>query len=114
MFIKHGRRAAYASIATVLFAGLSLVAAAPLSSFKSVNVELPSGDRMFPEGPNSDAINNNCLTCHSADMVLNQPTLQRNVWQAEVDKMRKTYKAPIAEEDVKPIVDYLARTKGTD
>ena len=113
MFTNHDRRVVDTAIA-ILFTGLSLVTAEPLASFKSVNLELPSGDRMFPEGPNSDAINNNCLTCHSADMVLNQPPLQRQVWQAEVDKMRKTYKAPIAEEDVKPIVDYLARTKGAD
>jgi hypothetical protein len=43
---------------------------------KSVNIELPNGDRMF-EGPGSDAANNNCLACHSAGMVLNQPALSK-------------------------------------
>ena len=74
MFTNHDRRVVDAAVA-ILFTGLSPVAAEPLASFKSVNLELPFGDRMFPEGPNSDAINNNCLTCHSADMVLNQPPL---------------------------------------
>jgi hypothetical protein len=54
-------------------------------------------------------VNNNCLVCHSAGMVLTQPRLPRAVWQAEVDKMRSTYKAPIAAEDVPAIVEYLAK-----
>jgi hypothetical protein len=82
-----------------------------LTGFKSETVDLPFGDRNF-SGPNADAINNNCLSCHSAGMVLNQPAMPRAVWQAEVDKMRAVYKAPIAEGDVKPIVDYLAQLKG--
>ena len=34
-------------------------------SLKSVNLDLPPGDGMFPNGPGADAINNNCLACHS-------------------------------------------------
>ena len=41
-------------------------------------------------------------------MVLTQPALSRAAWQAEVDKMRNIYKAPVAAEDVPAIVDYLA------
>jgi len=67
---------------------------------------------MFPAGPGSDAINNNCLACHSADMVLNQPALSKQAWAAEVNKMINNYKAPVAAEDVGPIVDYLAALKG--
>lgn len=85
--------------------------AQPPITLKSVNVELPDSDRMFP-GPGADAINNNCLACHSAGMVLNQPDLPRAAWQAEVDKMIHSYKAPVAEADVAAIVDYLARAKG--
>ncbi len=92
----------------------SAEAASPLAGFTSVKLDLPPGDRMFPDGPNSDAINNNCLACHSAGMVLAQPPLPRTVWEAEVAKMRSAYKAPIAAEDIKPIVDYLARIKGRD
>ena len=74
----------------------------------SVNVDLPNGDRTFPGDAKADAINNNCLACHSAGMVLNQPSLSRAAWQAEVEKMRSVYLAPIAAEDVSAIVDYLA------
>jgi len=92
-------------------ASLDIAAAAPFE-LKSVTVDLPIGDRLFPDGQGSDAINNNCLACHSAGMVLNQPSLPKAVWAAEVEKMVKVYKAPIVPEDVDAIVDYLARLKG--
>jgi cytochrome c5 len=84
------------------------VAADGITSFKSVNVDLPFGDRMF-EGPGADVVNNNCLACHSVGMVMTQPPLSRQTWEAEVAKMRNAYKAPIANEDVTPIVDYLSK-----
>ena len=40
----------------------------------SVNVNFPDPGRMFPGDSKADAINNNCLACHSAGMVLTQPT----------------------------------------
>src|ERR1700722_14733925 len=90
---------------------LAARAAAPFE-LKSVKIDLPDSDRMFPDGPGSDAINNNCLACHSADMVLNQPSFSKQGWTAEVNKMINNYKAPVAPEDVGPIVDYLAALKG--
>lgn len=81
---------------------------------KSLSVDLPDSDRMFPDGPGADAANNNCLACHSADMVLNQPTLPKAQWQAEVNKMRMAYKAPIDPKDVDAIVAYLVSIKGAN
>jgi hypothetical protein len=78
------------------------------TTLRSVNVEFPDPGRLFPGGDRAEAINNNCLACHSAGMVLTQPYLSRAEWQSEVDKMRNIYKAPIAAEDVAAIVDYLA------
>src|SRR5712691_11623115 len=74
---------------------------------KSVSVELPTSDRMFPDGPGSQAANGNCLACHSAGMVLNQPAMSKAQWSAEVNKMITAYKAPVAPEDVGAIVEYL-------
>jgi cytochrome c5 len=79
----------------------------------SVSLELPFGDRTFPPGPGSDAITRNCLACHSAGMVLNQPALSRQAWAAEVNKMIHSYDAPVVPGDVDAIVGYLAATKGT-
>jgi len=83
-------------------------------TFKSASVDLTPGDRMFPSGPNADTVNANCLACHSAGMVLNQPALSRSEWQAEVNKMRTSYKAPIDQKDVPLIVDYLVSLRGKE
>jgi mono/diheme cytochrome c family protein len=81
-------------------------------SLESVNVDLPPGDSMFPNGPGADAMNSNCSACHSPDMVLNQPALPRAQWHAEVEKMQTAYKAPIDPSAVDAILDYLASVKG--
>jgi cytochrome c5 len=81
-------------------------------SLESVSVDLPPGDDMFPNGPGADAMNNNCLACHSADMVLNQPALSKAQWEARVNLMRTVYKAPIDPKDAGAIVDYLVSIKG--
>ena len=86
--------------------------AATAFELKSVKIDLPDSNRMFPDGPGSDAINNNCLACHSADMVLNQPALSKQAWATEVNKMINNYKAPIAPEDIGAIVNYLTALKG--
>jgi hypothetical protein len=80
---------------------------------KSVSVELPTSDRTFPDGPGSEEINNNCLACHSAGMVLNQPAMPKAAWESEVHKMVSTYKAPVSDQDAATIIAYLARIKGT-
>jgi mono/diheme cytochrome c family protein len=85
-----------------------------LPALKSVKVDLPAGDSQFPGGAEADAINNNCLACHSADMVLNQPALPKATWETEVRKMITIYKAPIDDADVAPIVAYLAKIKGSN
>jgi cytochrome c5 len=72
----------------------------------SVRADFPDPGRIFPG--TADAVNNSCLACHSTGMVLTQPRLSRAEWQAEVNKMRNVYKAPIADADVPAIVDYLA------
>ena len=101
-----------ALVASIALAPLCARAEGKLS-LKTVSVDLPADDRMFANEPGSDAANNNCLACHSADMVLNQPALSKAQWKAEVDKMRTAYKAPIGPKDVDPIVDYLVSLRGT-
>jgi cytochrome c5 len=86
--------------------------AATITALKSPKVDVPASDAMFPAGPGSEAINNNCLACHSADHVLNQPSLSREAWQEVVNKMITAYKAPVSPDDAKAIVDYLVHAKG--
>ena len=74
----------------------------------AVKVEFPSDDRALPAGPGVDLVTQNCTACHSSGMILTQPQLTKATWTAEVTKMQHTYKAPVADADVEPIVAYLA------
>jgi cytochrome c5 len=116
--LAHSKGIAAAIAAGVLLCGAGLAAEAAQSAqasrvsangvtLRSVSLDFPDNGRMF-EGRGSDAVNANCLACHSAGMILTQPRMARAAWQAEVEKMRKTYKAPVDEKDVPAIVDYLA------
>jgi cytochrome c553 len=86
----------------------------PINALKSTTVDLPAGDSLFPGGASADAINQNCLACHSTDMVLNQPALPKATWEAEVHKMINIYKAPVDNDEIAPIVDYLVKIRGTN
>jgi hypothetical protein len=54
-----------------------------------------------------------CTGCHSVDYVLmNAGILKREGWEAEVKKMITVMGAPVPEEEIPAIVDYLARRYG--
>ncbi|WP_428684155.1 c-type cytochrome [Reyranella sp.] len=80
---------------------------------KSVSVDLPISTEVFPGGATAETINANCLSCHSAGMVLTQPNLTKAAWHGIVDKMIHAYKAPVDAGEMAAIVDYLATTKGS-
>jgi cytochrome c5 len=98
------------SVATLFSLALAQLAFASSIALKSSVVEYPSSDAVF-SGEGADAINNNCLACHSADHILYQPSLSKEAWEEVVHKMVTAYKAPISSEDEKQIVDYLVKTK---
>jgi hypothetical protein len=89
-------------------------AQAPQKLVSPPEVDLPFGDANFPYGPGVEAINTNCVACHSVDHVMNQPRLSRDGWEDVVKKMVRAYKAPISPEDQEKIVNYLASTKGLE
>lgn len=105
-----------APMALAVFLGLGATAVPPHPDpgfvLESKSVELPPGDRTFPPGPGSDAANGYCLACHSAGMVLTQPPKSRSDWTALVGRMRQNFKAPVPDDQVGAIVDYLTRIKG--
>lgn len=55
----------------------------------------------------ADAVNANCLACHSSAMVTHQPALSPAQWQATLTKMRTLYKAPIDAADDAAILAWL-------
>jgi len=94
------------------FVAFACAAAASVSA-EPLTVEVPEETATFATGPNLDVVESNCGACHSADYISTQPRTikdKRGFWQAEVSKMIKAYHAPLKEEDVPKIVEYLAAT----
>ncbi|HVY69585.1 MAG TPA: cytochrome c, partial [Verrucomicrobiae bacterium] len=84
------------------------LSAAPLK------ITLPAETAKFKESSGSELATGHCLLCHSADYISTQPRLPRATWRAIVVKMREKYGAPIAETQIDPIANYLARNYGKD
>ena len=86
---------------------LLLIGAAPPT--RPISVELPDTEGLLPEryGVSADAVNANCLACHSAAMITAQPRLNRVQWGETVAKMRSVYAAPIDPADDAAILDWL-------
>ncbi|HSU69174.1 MAG TPA: hypothetical protein VLJ39_19980 [Tepidisphaeraceae bacterium] len=66
----------------------------------------------MPEGPGKNVYTANCIICHSQRYVTMQPAFPRKTWQAEVEKMKKVYGAPIQDAQMPQIVDYLMSVRG--
>jgi mono/diheme cytochrome c family protein len=65
------------------------------------------------DGAGRQLVEANCVMCHSLDYIqMNSVFLDRKGWEASVNKMIKAMGAPVAENDVKAIVDYLASQYG--
>jgi cytochrome c5 len=77
-----------------------------------VRVALPENDEPFPPGIGADIAGSQCLICHSAGMVLTQPPLKKDEWRAEIMKMRSAYGAPIPDDQVVALSEYLKNING--
>jgi len=87
---------------------------APAAAASTVHtIVLPGDDVVMPEGPGKAKLESVCMAYHTPRYVLDQPQLPRKTWEAEVAKMRTAYGAPVAEEDVAGIVDYLVAVRGS-
>ncbi len=65
--------------------------------------------RLLP-GPNVEAAKV-CTGCHSADYIKTQPPHRsKAAWTETVTKMRKVFGAPVEDEDMEKILDYLTAT----
>ena len=70
---------------------------------------------LLTEAPGRKPVEGNCGPCHSLDYLrTNLRFLDRQGWQAEINKMTNVFGAPIAPEDAKAIVDYLTKYYGID
>jgi cytochrome c553 len=74
----------------------------------------PEEATALADGPGRSAVLSRCGACHSMRYIAGQPRLSRKGWQAEVDKMKNVYGAPVTDADAPLIVDYLVAANGTE
>ena len=64
----------------------------------------------YPElapGDGKEVVESNCELCHSPRYITMQAVMPAQAWANEVNKMRKTYGAPISDDDAQKIIQYL-------
>src|SRR5690242_1665996 len=67
----------------------------------------PSFAPELAEGEGRAETESFCAMCHSARYITMQPPLPAATWEAEVNKMIKTFGAPIPDATAKTIIPYL-------
>jgi hypothetical protein len=77
----------------------------PDSSYEASAYPAPATDLAPGEGLQDVQIY--CNTCHSPRYITMQPPLPAATWEAEVNKMDKTFGAGIPEESKQKIISYL-------
>ena len=70
-------------------------------------VPFPSFAPELAEGEGRAETQSFCAACHSTRYITMQPPLPAATWDAEVNKMIKTFGAPIPEATAKKITSYL-------
>ena len=98
-------------IAAVAATAMSFASAAPKT------IQIPSETMQLKPSalPGYAKAQANCVACHSADYMQYQPpNAARPYWDAMVKRMKAVFKAPIADDDMPAIVDYLAKTYGNE
>ena len=83
----------------------------------SKTIELPpDGVQLTPSVlPGYAKAQANCVACHSAEYMQYQPrSAPRAYWDAMAKRMKQVFKAPLADDDIPAIVDYLAKTYGNE
>ena len=76
------------------------------------DVEVPYISYEIKMGKGFDAVQANCLMCHSFGYIINQGPQSREFWKKKTEKMITHFKAPIIKEDVKTVTDYLFKHYG--
>lgn len=90
---------------------LSLIVA-PSAWPEPVKIVLPPETATLKPGPGAELAVASCLVCHSAEYISTQPVMPRAFWKASVDKMRAKFGAPITDEQMEKLADYLVYAYG--
>lgn len=100
--------------AGVLAAAAALVVVLPLARALEITLPVETAAYAPSDHPGYAATMAFCTTCHSAEYVRTQPlNLTPAYWKATVVKMKKVFGAPIPDDQLDAITDYLVKTYGT-
>lgn len=94
---------------TLLAATLSLT---PLFAQVKGEISVPYIAYDIKMGEGFDAVNANCLMCHSFGYITQQGPQSYKFWAKKTQKMIDYYKAPITEEDAARVNKYLSTHYG--
>jgi len=93
--------------AIVALAALTSAVNQARAAQKPVSITLPAQNTTFRDAPGVEVARKDCLACHSAEYVVQQPALSKAQWTAEITKMRAAYGASIPDADTDALVAYL-------
>lgn len=96
-------------------APVSAPAPAPLMAAK--DMVLPAETVFWRSSPlpGFALVQEKCQICHSAHYAEYQPTTSpRPYWEAQMKRMKNVFKAPIQDQDIPVLVDYLVKTYGAE
>jgi hypothetical protein len=85
---------------------ISLSASSLLAQVKG-DIAVPYIPYEIKMGKGFDAVQANCLMCHSFGYIVNQGPQSYEFWAGKTKKMIVHFKAPISDEDAKAVNDYL-------
>ena len=86
---------------------MNLIAISSLFAQVESEVEVPYIPYEIKMGKGFDAVQANCLMCHSFGYIINQGPQSKEFWAKKVEKMIVHFKAPMTKEDVVTVTDYL-------
>jgi cytochrome c551/c552 len=78
----------------------------------ALEIQLPPETGAFKQDAGAEIANGQCLVCHSVEYVTTQPPMQRAFWKASIVKMQQKYAAPIPDNQVEALADYLTKNYG--
>jgi hypothetical protein len=92
---------------------LAMLAVMPINAAEiNEDIEIPYIPYEVKMGEHFDAVQANCLTCHSFGYVTNQGPQSKAFWKGKVEKMVVHFKAPITDADSADITEYLFKHYG--
>lgn len=98
-----------------LLAGIVLGTVCAVAGAKEITLPLETALYKESELPGYPIVNGLCSSCHSADYVNTQPPGKpRAFWNGTVVKMKQVFGAPMGDDQVALVVDYLAKVYGDE